>query len=919
MKKQSKPEKRKGKQHLSLLTSIFITLVCLAAIVLADVSSNLNTQVSRTNITLNSAGTEMHLNLSALDPFNQVLGWWEFDVNDSSYKYYDQSERSVTLQPINASNPPNFQASILGSGVTFNGAGNNQSGFLTVQNGLGNFTDLSGGTGFTFGACFTPRAGGSTNRHVVAKYLTASTDGYLLRTQNGDTLTPICLFNPGTGPANIALADINLTAGQYYCVMCTSNGSVFQGIVNGIVSNISTVKTGFPSPVGNPLAVGGDVNLGNIFNGTIDRVFIYRNFTNASDAMTMWNNLSKVYRAQGIATYNYNLTANYINVTLNGCQKILGTNITLQVNNLASVAFSAAGCNVTNYNVTGTPTNANFTLGLQSNASQFYTPFVLNNFTIQGVGAFDTVTVQYPTNFTYYQRDSGNRSNMTIIGQYQGTTPTAILANWNNQGWQVINATPSGGTYKGVYLNALIGQGNLTVTEANQNTTNFTVTTVSVGDIYVVAGASNAVGVGTSNHTYDRTMGYIPSCYWTTSGTWRAGDDPCDDPLSEAPFPGGGTWSVYFFNYGIRRSNVPIANIIVAKGGTTGADWFGPGATEYNAMMGNISVATNGTMKIKHLLFHSGGNDIAANVPYQTFYNRELSMALNFSLMTTNSSKTLIVIKESRPAGSNRTAIDDTRRAQIDLIKYRSDIILPGPHISDLPIGPDNLHLISNYSQNETARRLWGYLCAAEYGCSDSRGPINLTAMWDSSTSNQSFYVNFTDTSLPMRANNATLGASVSLRGWYIQDLGNPGLELTDANITNASFASTSSIRITMAVNTTRNITVSFGSGNDLLNMNMSVDSSQFLLATEPWYYLSVNDLPSQSSSVNACTAYYRTGFSLIQLFLVISIFAYGYFLFYRNGEFQNPGVEGIVLYFVAIAIGIGMLLATGQNYGAIC
>ena len=105
------------------------------------------------------------------------------------------------------------------------------------------------------------------------------------------------------------------------------------------------------------------------------------------------------------------------------------------------------------------------------------------------------ITVTSPQSYQILQRNGANVADIVISGTYSGT-PTAIEASFRLGAWQTIVATPAGGVYSGTLTAQAVGQGTLTVRFTNDTSQAAQIINLGIGDVFLVAGQSNAAGFG---------------------------------------------------------------------------------------------------------------------------------------------------------------------------------------------------------------------------------------------------------------------------------------------------------------------------------------------------------------------------------------------------------------------------------------
>lgn len=325
--------------------------------------------------------------------------------------------------------------------------------------------------------------------------------------------------------------------------------------INSQVQNFSIINTQDPVAYqGNPI---------DNYNSTYDSITFDLKCTDniAVDAIQLWTNSTGTWQADYSNLSYANDT--WLNITLTGIPD--------------GVYAWAVYCNATakNSNWTG-----NRTFNINSNK---------------------LLQIDYPSEYTLFQRDNSTTGIINIIGHYNNTlyNVTAIEASFNRGSWTVINSSPSGGKFSG-NLSGTIGQGNLLFRASNNYSIPGFSDTIAIGDLYAIGGQSNALGEGEEYMNVSDSLMYLPIAF-NESNKWQIANDPIYASTT------GSCWPLVA-NYLVQNQSVPIGFIQNAVGSSAISAWI-DGTGNYVNMINRISVATNGTMKVKSLLFFQGERD----------------------------------------------------------------------------------------------------------------------------------------------------------------------------------------------------------------------------------------------------------------------------------------------------------------------
>jgi hypothetical protein len=190
--------------------------------------------------------------------------------------------------------------------------------------------------------------------------------------------------------------------------------------------------------------------------------------------------------------------------------------------------------------------------------------------------AAPSLHIAKPAAYQVVQRSAGGTADIVVSGTYTGS-PSAIEARWCGGGWVVIDPAPADGRYTGVLAGQTAGQGRLEVRFAGQTSVRTSHSTVGVGDVFVIAGQSNASGRAATSQKWKHTT--LVACMCGNDRRWKVLRDPVDsvvgqrDAVSREGIPvGGSIWPLLATRI-MRDQSVPVAFIPVPKGGSSVAGW----------------------------------------------------------------------------------------------------------------------------------------------------------------------------------------------------------------------------------------------------------------------------------------------------------------------------------------------------------
>jgi hypothetical protein len=238
------------------------------------------------------------------------------------------------------------------------------------------------------------------------------------------------------------------------------------------------------------------------------------------------------------------------------------------------------------------------------------------------------ISVMAPAPYQVHQRAwaTTNTATIPVAGTYNGGGTVDIEARFNGGSWATI-ASGVTGAFLGSLTAQAVGSGNLDVRVVGTQTA-VAVHHVGVGDVFVIAGQSNASGRGVTNQVWASAAGLAAGLF-TNANVWRKLTDPTDDatgqvdavsndPLvSGAGTPSASYWPLLATLY-MARTGVPCAFVPCALGSTTIAQWQPSGsghqdrATLYGSMVYRALLATGGVAP-RAVLWHQGESDATVN------------------------------------------------------------------------------------------------------------------------------------------------------------------------------------------------------------------------------------------------------------------------------------------------------------------
>lgn len=234
-----------------------------------------------------------------------------------------------------------------------------------------------------------------------------------------------------------------------------------------------------------------------------------------------------------------------------------------------------------------------------------------------GSASSQVIAITAPAAYRMHQRSDAGTASITVSGTYTGSA-SAIEARFNGGAWVTLDAAPTGGTYSGT-LTGSTGQGAVDVRIADATTVTASVSTIGVGDIYMVAGQSNNCGRATQK--VDPSPSAFTAVTYTRAGAWAVMTEATTQTGS---FDGAsGAAGSYFgaLSNLMQAKSVPVAFVPCAQGSTSIAQWERNDAAPTNTfwLYGNLLTRANAVGSHKAMIFYQGEADSTSGTAQATY------------------------------------------------------------------------------------------------------------------------------------------------------------------------------------------------------------------------------------------------------------------------------------------------------------
>jgi len=326
------------------------------------------------------------------------------------------------------------------------------------------------------------------------------------------------------------------------------------------------------------------------------------------------------------------------------------------------------------------------------------------------------LTVLYPTPFTLCQRETPAEGSIRVRGRYPaGTKLDRVEARFCGREWRVLDPAPKDGRFAGSIREA-VGQGTLEVRGVGGPKLAASVSFVGIGDLFIVAGQSNADGRGDAMTRLNPDNPFVGVKY--LKDAWSRGDDP-----SSSSGKYGSPWPIVL-NTLIPARKVPVGFIATAVGSTVVRQWrradgsanWAKDGSMYARMRKIVAAATDGTMKVRAVLYYQGENDL-------THWNKLTVMGDyakykgHLNAAVTGFWKDLgvpVLVGQITNLGGDRPKNDNIRRAQQETWREHPQA-LPGAVTFDI-YPSDGCHYRTPVNMGAFARRWTAAILAGVYG-----------------------------------------------------------------------------------------------------------------------------------------------------------------------------------------------------------
>lgn len=310
-----------------------------------------------------------------------------------------------------------------------------------------------------------------------------------------------------------------------------------------------------------------------------------------------------------------------------------------------------------------------------------------------------------PVPYHTFQRDRNNVADIPIVGEISVGGISNIEARFNGGNWQTIAVNVTN-IFKGTLTGQAAGQGVLECRKTRNPNMVFSVEYVGVGDVFIVAGQSNASGRAMNLQSYTHTE--LRAVLFGNDYIWKNLVDPVDDPAGQIDkisddtgFGPSGSFVPLLATELMAETGYPTAFVPCAIGASSITDWLpSDDHLDQETLFGSMVYRATLT-KACMVLWWQGETDALAAMNQST-YNEHLDTLAN----AINADLDIKIMPCQLQACSGISRVDEAEiNAAIAEAWADNTNVLEGPDFSDLP-SDDDFHLQSD-SNLLTAAARW--------------------------------------------------------------------------------------------------------------------------------------------------------------------------------------------------------------------
>ncbi len=420
-----------------------------------------------------------------------------------------------------------------------------------------------------------------------------------------------------------------------------------------------------------------------------------------------------------------------------------------------------------------------------------------------------------PHSYQVFQRDTGDQADIVVSGRAVGLG-RELEVRWGDEPWTPI-ACRADGTFAAKLAGRAAGQATFWVRSAARHDVVISRPYVGIGDIYVIAGQSNASGRGTSPNWYTHPV--LAATLFGNDDRWKELLDPVDaaagqvDRVSADPQAGGSVWPLLATRL-MAAEGVPVAFVPCAKGTTPIKRWVKDAvaprstATLYGSMLRRVR-AVGG--RVRAVLFWQGEAD-ARRLTSTEAYTAELRSLAAALARDCGAPLVAAQLGDYDTPRYSHVGVDAIRLAQQQA--WSAGWALPGPALYDIDLH-GQVHFMAWEDELVAARRWAAAILAGVFHREVPAAPRLRNARYDGGLV---VTLNFDCSGASLRS--GQVGGVVLRAAGYRAQL-------------TASVTATDTVTLLLAAPVLEPLTVSLGSGREAAGQPVPVEGSPWSLPAQ--------------------------------------------------------------------------------------
>ena len=345
--------------------------------------------------------------------------------------------------------------------------------------------------------------------------------------------------------------------------------------------------------------------------------------------------------------------------------------------------------------------------------------------------SYSQISIQFPAEKSVFQRNNNNLGNIHVSGnlnqeadRVEGRLIPRVAGQGTQTDWKIIDSSIDGLSFTGL-IEGNGGWYKLEIRSVRNNSTieNTTIERVGIGEVFVIAGQSNAQGDGNNPNAKgaidERVLAFdqnfIDRATYTTQNlpiNFEPGKFSKIESYTNIGPNGYTAWC-----YGelgdllIKKINVPVMFYNAALSGTSTGNWVASinGQDTYHVNLGykfekfmpylGLKKTLNSIISIfgiRAILWHQGESDTSGDVSEQVYFTN-MKTLIQETRNNTGVKIPWVVSRVSRYFGRTSSTIISSQNKVIANIES----VWPGPSTDDIQINrPDGAHFENTFSEN---------------------------------------------------------------------------------------------------------------------------------------------------------------------------------------------------------------------------